>query len=190
MKKTREQWLMEAVKALKPDFKAQGASIPKKVRVSCGLPSKRAFSNRNRTIGQCWSTECSADKATEIFISPVLDKPVDVLATLVHELVHACVGTEAGHKAPFKRLAVALGLEGKMTATEAGSELRAHLNTLAKKLGKYPHAAMDYTKRKKQGTRMKKLECPACGYVVRTTAKWIEYGIPTCPCGVEMEQSS
>jgi hypothetical protein len=33
---------------------------------------------------------------------------------------------------------------------------------------------------------MLRLECPACGYTCRTTAKWIEVGLPTCPCGEEM----
>jgi hypothetical protein len=30
---------------------------------------------------------------------------------------------------------------------------------------------------------MLKLECEDCGYVVRTTQKWIEMGSPTCYCG-------
>jgi len=38
-----------------------------------------------------------------------------------------------------------------------------------------------------QTTRMLKVECPADGYIVRTTQKWIDLGLPTCPCGEEME---
>jgi len=33
---------------------------------------------------------------------------------------------------------------------------------------------------------MLKVSCPADGYTVRTTAKWIAVGFPTCPCGTEM----
>lgn len=40
---------------------------------------------------------------------------------------------------------------------------------------------------KKQSTRMLKVICPGCGYTVRTTQKWIDIGLPTCPCGEEME---
>jgi len=28
-----------------------------------------------------------------------------------------------------------------------------------------------------------KLECGECGYTVRTTRKWIDVGMPVCPCG-------
>lgn len=32
-------------------------------------------------------------------------------------------------------------------------------------------------------TRNRKLECPDCGYVVRTSRKMIARGFPGCPCG-------
>jgi hypothetical protein len=40
---------------------------------------------------------------------------------------------------------------------------------------------------KKQSTRMLKLECDECGYVVRTTQKWINVGVPVCHCGAEFQ---
>jgi len=36
-------------------------------------------------------------------------------------------------------------------------------------------------------TRMIKLTCPACGYLVRTTRRWLAAGPPTCPCGTPMD---
>lgn len=42
----------------------------------------------------------------------------------------------------------------------------------------------------KQSTRMIKLVCPADGYAVRTTRKWIEVGLPRCPCGREMVRAT
>ena len=36
---------------------------------------------------------------------------------------------------------------------------------------------------KGSGSRMKKLTCEACGYLVRTTNKWASRGLPTCYCG-------
>jgi hypothetical protein len=76
-----------------------------------------------------------------------------------------------------------------MTATHPGAELAERLNALCVKVGPYPHASLDRSQVKKQSTRLIKALCPECGYTIRTTAKWIENGLPTCPCGTEMELS-
>lgn len=36
---------------------------------------------------------------------------------------------------------------------------------------------------KGSGSRLRKLTCPDCKYIIRTTAKWIKTGVPTCCCG-------
>lgn len=150
-------------------------------------PSSRALSSKKRTIGQCWSPSASADGTVELIASLKLDDPIEVLSVNVHEQIHAIVGNECGHKGPFARLARKVGLEGKLTATVAGEELTKKLKRIAKNLGAYPHAALDGTVGvKKQTTRMIKCVCPSCGYVARTTAKWIEeVGAPLCPCNSE-----
>lgn len=43
------------------------------------------------------------------------------------------------------------------------------------------------TDERKQSTRMLKLQCPGCGYVIRTTRTWLEHGIPVCCCGDDFE---
>jgi hypothetical protein len=161
------------------------------MRFSCALPSKRALSRKNRTIGECWSHLCAADGANEIFISPLLNDPLVIAATMVHEIAHAVVGCEHGHKTPFKRAATALGLTGKATATVAGPELTVRLNELLATMPAYPHSEFDIKalQKNKQGTRLLKASCPACGYVVRLTAKWAAIGLPVCLCGTEMEQN-
>ena len=186
---TREEWLEQATERLHEVFTEHGARLPAKVRLSCGWPSAKGLAKRNRVIGECWHEQCSADGTTEIFISPAISDRLNVLETLAHELVHAAVGTQHGHKGAFKHLARAIGLEGKLTATSAGPMLRERLNAVAQTLGAYPHAILDKSQRKKQGTRLHKVLCPMCGYTVRVTDKWIEQGLPVCPCGVEMEQS-
>jgi hypothetical protein len=185
---TREQWLQAATDKLRPMFSEVGAELPKNIRVSCGWPTKRALAGNSglRAIGQAFASSCSTEKLREVFISPCIAHAPTVLATLVHELVHAQDDCKNGHKAPFRRVAVALGLEGKMTATFAGSELAGKLSAIAAEIGDYPHAPLDLSNLKKQSTRMIKVECPECGYTVRTTAKWIEIGLPTCVCGEEM----
>lgn len=183
MKQTREQWLEGLRANLAPTFEHLGHPLPAKVRLSCGLPSKRAFSKTKRLIGQCWDSKQSEDGTHEVFISPTIADPLVVAETVAHELVHAAVGVKAGHRAAFKKCAVALGLEGKMTSTHAGEALKATLSRYVDTLGVYPHAVIDFESRKKDGTRMLKLECPSCGYTVRTTQKWLDVGLPVCPCG-------
>ena len=117
----------------------------------------------------------------------VVDNPLEALDILTHELVHASVGNEHGHKGPFKTLARALGLEGKLTATTAGPELEKHLQDIVKTLGKYPHSKIDFDSRKKQTTRLIKVSCVDaendCGMVFRTSTKWIAraHGGMKCP---------
>jgi hypothetical protein len=179
---TREQWLLRALALVSAHLYATSQSVvPETVRVSCGFPGGRGAGLK--AIGQCWPTELSADQTTEIFISPVLANPIDVLAVLVHEAVHAAVGCKHGHKAPFRRVAVLAGLEGKMTATVASEGLKATLQGWLDSLGIYPHATLSMSGRKKQSTRLVKCECLSCKMIVRTTQKWLDQtGAPMCAC--------
>lgn len=180
----REAYLNAAARLIAPLLAAAGATMPDNFRVSCGWPKG---GRGNKRIGECWGTTSSADGHFELFISPVLADAPTVLSTLAHEQVHAAVGLACGHKGAFRKVAKALGLVGKMTATTAGPELTAKLAGIASQLGEYPHAAMAAgSGRPKQSTRMIKCECFMCGYTARTTAKWIELkGAPLCPCNNE-----
>lgn len=186
---TREQWLGSALIMIRDHLRILAdVAVPMTTRVSCGLAGGRIGAKR---IGECWNIASSADGSTEIFISPVLSDVTGrqgVLATLVHEAIHAAVGVEHGHKKPFKTAAIAAGLEGKMTATQAGAALMVTLTGWAEALGAYPHASMNGSGRKKQSTRLIKVICmnPDCGYVLRTTQKWIDKcGAPLCTCNEE-----
>jgi hypothetical protein len=188
---TREEWLEAAVKITEPLFTGAGYKVPK-VRVTCGWPSRGGLSQKKRTIGQCWDTTASSDKIHQIFISPWLDDPVDdfgVLPVLIHEVVHAVVGIAEGHNKVFGKCARAVGLAGKLTATTGSPELLEKCKGYVKTLGKYPHAKLDPKKSpvKKQSTRMIKMECGECGYVARTSQKWIDdVGPCHCPAHGEM----
>jgi Fe-S cluster biogenesis protein NfuA len=155
--------------------------LPKKIRVSCGFPK-----GRSNAIGQVWAHTASKDGHFEIYISPELDDACRVLDVLLHEVCHIAAGIAEGHRGAFKRFAHACGLTGKMTATIASEELKAALeNGVAPNLGTYPHGQLSgvHSGKKKQTTRMVKLECPSCGMVIRTTKKWIETtGEPICAC--------
>lgn len=181
----REAWLQSAVSELRPLFKGAGYDIPE-IHVSVGWPSSGGLGRKKRTIGECWSGTVSEDKKPHLFISPLLDEKggvSDVLATLVHELVHVAVGTEAKHGPKFKKAMDRVFLEGKPTATHASEDLVARLKLVVEKLGEFPHSKLvpSQADKKTQTTRMKKCECETCGYMVRLTRKWAEVGIPDCP---------
>ena len=181
---TREAWLTAAVEALAIRV-FEDIKVPV-VRVSVGWPGGRG--SKAGVIGQCWATACAEDGVSQLFISPVMGEAVDVLAVLVHEMVHAVDDCQSGHRGNFAKIAKSLGLEGKMTATTAGFDLTVTLTEIAAEIGDYPHAVLTPGAGKKtQGTRMIKLVCQDDGYTLRTTAKWIAVGLPTCPCGEEME---
>lgn len=178
---TREAWLEKAKEDMAAWFGEIGKKFPANVAVSCGWPSVAPLAESKRRIGEAWASECSKRKTFELFISPWIDKPAEVLAVLLHEMVHASAGLACKHRGEFKRQAIELGLTGKMTATVPGPLLLKRLNALAKMLGTYPHRSLDKmtTGRKKAGTRLLKAECE-CGYVVRVTRKWADQGAPLC----------
>jgi hypothetical protein len=67
-----------------------------------------------------------------------------------------------------------------MRATTATPEFTAWAETLLKRIGLYPAGFLTDTP--KQGTRLVKCECSACGYLARVTRKWISLsGPPICP---------
>lgn len=189
MIENRETYLTDAIGIIRRRFEANGYSVPA-VKVSTGLPFQRSGSkNALKVIGQFWSPKASDDSIGSVFISPTIANTVEVLATLVHELVHAVVGVENGHNAVFKRCATAVGLTGKMRATVAGEDLKIWMNSeVISIIGEYPHAKLNPSFRpgKKQSTRMIKMSCPECGYIVRASRTAIEeHGPVICPCNSE-----
>lgn len=127
----REEWLNNLTEKMRPMYHDALAVVPQKIRLTCGWPSRRA-------------------------ISPCLSDPFKVAEVLAHELVHAT--GQKGHKAGFRRVALAMGLEGPMRATHAGDSLAERLNALISEVGPYPHAELDkeQSPHKKDTTRMLK----------------------------------
>jgi len=183
----REEWLTQAAQELETTlFEPLGKSLPGKWRVACSWPSRRASGEKTSTLGQCFDPTASADNTAEMLVSMSQDDPMEVLAILTHEIIHAIEGLEAGHGKLFKHTALAIGLTGKMTATRPGDAFKQSVSPIIEKLGNYPHAAIDLTTRKKQTTRMVKMECRDCGYIARTSRTNIEkHGVTICPCNHE-----
>jgi|TARA_R110000764_G_scaffold55308_1_gene120792 hypothetical protein len=188
--KTRESFLIRATTILRQEYIKHGYDLPE-LHVSIGFPSKRATAHRNRCIGECWHGEGQKGGKAHLFISPVLDGP-GALETLVHEHVHAFLPAGVGHGPAFKRAMGKVGLTGKPTATEAGKALKARLLKLEEKLGGYPHDTLNLNAgKKKQTTRLIKVECADCDYVARVTRKPLDaFGPPICPgCNESMVEA-
>lgn len=170
---TREAWLQAFIEAARPKFKAIGSELPKQVRVSIGFSSKGARSNR---AGECWSSKSSSDGMHEIFIIPALQSQPSIIADiLTHELIHACGIMD--HGKGFRKVALALGLEGKMTATVAGAGWHEWADPIVKALGTFPGAELKGSLiggKKKQTTRMRKLTCNECEWTCRTSSVHIQ----------------
>lgn len=162
----REAWLNAFVERARPQFEAAGFPIPINIRVSIGLPSTGYRSN---VIGECFAPSVSADGHYEIFISPRVSTGDARLADiLTHELCHA--SASMAHDKQFSKLARALGLEGKLTATTAGADWFAWASPILEELGPMDFAALAHiAPRKKKATFLLKLECPDCGWLARVT---------------------
>ena len=185
----------ELAALMAPRFEAEGYTLPN-LRISVGFPL-----GSRTAIGQCFHPNYSQDKSYELFISPVLDVD-DVVHVLVHELAHTVTFGD-GHKGAFTKLIRALGLDGKPTMTVAGKDTAWAYRLADTIKATYPHAPMGAkggtvkitggrvpdgaTPTPKAKTRLIRVECPCCGYLIRTTEKWIETGLPSCPSGTEME---
>lgn len=180
---TREEWLGAIVEELREDFRDVGLEIPH-ARYSIGYTGSRERAG-SHVLAACWDGAASNDGAREIFVVPELDDSERIVDVMVHELIHACLPHGEGHKAmTYGKFARALGLEGKLTATYAGDDLRWRAANIIRKVGGIPHAALNGGRVKipprrpgeeptgpqmprqvpKQGTRNLKVQCtnPDC----------------------------
>lgn len=153
-----------------------------RVRVSVGFPRGQRPSGRTRgggtfrILGTCHPRSHSTDGYTEIFISPECDDLPLILTTLAHELCHAVLDCQDGHRGRFKLVAHAIGLTGRMRDTKPTADLSDAIEYMIDtELGKYPASAMTgEPARPKQTTRMLKIVCDGCGFTGRTSRKWAE----------------
>lgn len=199
---TREEWLAAVGRHINDVLRMMGFAVPD-YRVSCGFPvGTRPYtgrkSHKSGAIGQAWDRRVTEDKVGVIFISPVLSNPLGipeegepgVIDVLAHEIAHHVAGLWAGHGKHFRRVMRALDLAGKPTATYAGPVFAEFAEWVLEQVGPYPHAAMDVTRRAKQGTRLIKIMCEyrCTDMSANITRKWIDAGLaPCCPdCGQPM----
>lgn len=138
----RETWLNDLAQKMAPRFEELGYPLPK-FRVSVGWPSDGK--NAGAT-GECWDKSVSSDSHYEIFLNPSRDDGVAVACTLAHELVHAAVGLQEGHKGNFAKVAKALGFQAPLTHAQQPDGLVAWLQPMLDAMGKLPHGAINYSR--------------------------------------------
>lgn len=136
----REGWLNALAAKFAPRFKEFGYEMPK-FRVSVGFCSSGA---RSSAAAQCWHSKCSSDNTFEIFIMPDQVEPYLVANHLWHELTHATVGFDCGHKGAFATVCKAVGLNGPMTATTPGEKFKEYVKPFLDELGPMPHAKLTF----------------------------------------------
>jgi len=137
----RETWLNEMAARMAPRFAELGHPLPP-FRVSVGFTSGGMGSNR---VGECWDKSASGDARFEIFISPDVATSIDAGYILAHELTHAAVGIDQGHKGAFAKVALAIGFTRPLTHKAAVSELLlSMLQPVIDELGDIPHAPINW----------------------------------------------
>lgn len=184
--KWREEWLYELSRAVSPIFKGW-PMMP--YRLTCGWPCRNGLARKRRVVGECHALESSKGGLHEIFISPVLDEPLEVAGTVCHELAHVAAGIPAGHGKGFVKVCRHVGLtKNRPTSAMPGEILLGRLRRWVEPLGAYPHQAIAPAQRPAKPRTSVKLACTSCGCACTMGIKWIaEVGPPTCACGAPMK---
>ena len=175
---TREAWLLEATAQLAASvFAPLGYTVPP-IQVSVGYASTGL---RSSAIGQCWSRASAEDGLNHVFISPTLGTAYAVIDTLAHELVHAVDDCQHKHGKDFKKIALAIGLEGPMRSASAGPALKKRLEALLDQLPPYPHGRIKSSPRPRVRAAPPRARCSECGYRVSVPKRFLHLGPPMCP---------
>lgn len=154
----REEWLASAKDILVPLVQFQAAKPIPQFYLSVGFPKGQA-------VGQCWSGKLSEDGLPHIFISPVVNDPIDVLSILMHEIIHTSE-PNAGHRIEFSTVAARLGFIRPWTGHQINHVLRKRLSLVVEELGEYEHSKLVVPARGSKGSRLRKHTCNQCGSIV------------------------
>lgn len=103
--KLAEEWLNAAVNILRENFLLHGYIVPD-VLISVGFGIKGHKPNSSRHfLGYCHPKCFSESGINEIYISPFLTDPLELIYTISHELVHVLDDCRNGHGYKFKKIA-------------------------------------------------------------------------------------
>ena len=150
----REDWLEHMIDKLRPDFQrvefAAAGEDSRLVRLPLEGPRWRTRPAASASAGALSRAKTSRSRSSSALCS---ERGRRSPATLVHELVHMCRGHRVQTSQAVHKVAKAIGLEGKMTATIAGAALIDRLKELIDELGEYPHARLVASKSRRRRPR-------------------------------------
>jgi len=180
---TREQWLNDMITEIRPIFEVQGSPLPTDIRVSTGIPSTY---KRSGALSECFRESMSADGSFQIFISPTIAEPFKVAEQLVHQLCRTTsFGAYSYGAKTFCKVATEMGLVANFNRPKseivASPFFQDMYKSIIEGLGAYPHSELTLEGSKTQSTRMLATECETCGYLLRTSKKWLLKAMPICP---------
>jgi hypothetical protein len=167
-KLNRDAWLNRMAELLRLWFRENGYTIHGRIVVSMAALKWRG---KRSLLGIChYDMDRKEKDVNYVFVTAFEyqnhSDPVNVAATLVHELLHAVLPPGAKHGALFKDGCKALGLDGKATTTHAGPRLREHLTKLVASLPPLPKmgvlAPPPPPKPKKDPQAPFKFQCDTC----------------------------
>ena len=202
------QWFEKATQSLSDKvFRPHGFKVPKNIRINVSEMRTANKTTAHTTLGRCYPTHFTtgkhdnpAPKREQVNIIQMniattgKDNSVNVLDTLAHELIHAIDDNKSGHKkgGAFDKMARAIGLEGKLTSTYAGEELKGRLNGIIKTIGKFPLQEVNLEGLRRDTNRNLKVRCydteNDCDHGFNTNRYRIEQMISrTCLCCGEGE---
>lgn len=167
---TQQEFLNRAYDIIRRDI-LPDAPPREDVVLTYGFPSRGARARTRMTLGECHYDAETHESGIEGYKAAIFIHPrqwgasEDVMHVLVHEMIHAAA-PGAGHKGEFVKLAKAVGLEGKPTATVAGDKLLKQLAGMQNEIGEFPAARLAPVAYEKKGSRLRLWECK-CGVKVR-----------------------
>lgn len=140
----QSEWLSDAMDMLREDFRQIRETFPDEIHIIVDYPSTEVGYS---WLGQYQETfemipergdlsETSEMTQYHIFVNPTVDGLLS-LEILVHELVHAAAGVEAGHGERFRKVAAAIGLR-KSYCVGTEEVLLRRLRDIQEILGAYP----------------------------------------------------
>lgn len=172
----REDWITQAGEAILDDIVMPAFAACKldferpKVAYMRSFPP--AVRNPETVAGFCMARKCSDAGKNEISVSPFVADSETALATLAHELIHAVLDNQDGHKGRFLKVARYIGFESPVDELHASQALTDTLQPYHDYLGDIPADKLtlaDTRVKKKQTNRQLKCECTECGFTFRAS---------------------
>lgn len=170
---------MEIGSAISAWFTQLGSPVPR-VQIISGFPSS---GRRSRRIAECWPDD--GGRAFRMLVRPDTNDPYRLAGAIALNL--ACIAAGSGYESvkQFRHLAISVGLRGRRTESSPGLLFRELMKPILQQAGEVPRSdehLAPVIAVAKQRTRLVRVACSDCGYVVRVAQKWLDQiGPPLCP---------